>query len=79
MIKSCRSLEGQRLMWSIVIELVAKDVEGALLGPVVSRGWAGGLSFESAMHSFMSTVLLRFAGFDQFGENPEANKPGGES
>ena len=30
------------------------------------------------MHALVTTVLLGFAGFDEFGEDAEANPPSGE-
>jgi hypothetical protein len=56
-------------MWSLVVELLAKAIEGALLGATVGCRWSRGFSFQSAMHSFMTTILLWFAGLDQFGHD----------
>jgi hypothetical protein len=78
-IETRRRFQVQCLVRSVVIELVAEEIEGALLGAVVGRRWTSGFSFQSAMHSFMSAVLLWFAGFNQFRDDAETNEPGGES
>ncbi len=78
-VESRRCFQSQGFVGSLVIKLRAKEVEGPLLSAAVSRGGTGSFSFQGAMHSFMSTVLLWFTGLDQFGENAEADEPGGES
>ncbi len=66
-------------MWSLVVELITKAIEGVLLRAGVGSRWTGSFSFQSAMHSFMSAVLLWFTGLYQLGHDAQAHEPGGES
>ncbi len=63
-------------MGTLKIELPAKAIEGALLAAAVSRGRPGSFSFQSAMHSFMSAVLLWFHLTLPMSYNAEASEPG---
>jgi len=50
--------------------IVAKGIEFSLLpAGAVSRG-ASGLGFERAMHALVTSILLRFARFDELGKDP---------
>src|SRR5258708_33954031 len=54
----------ERLVWSIVVEVVAKAVEPGLLLGRRCRRRTGRLVLERAMHALMPSVLLRRARFD---------------
>src|SRR5437762_14175426 len=65
----------ERLVRALVIELLAKDVELALLRRKTPGRRPGRLCLQRAMHSFMAPVLRRPARLDQLGENAQAHPP----
>ena len=69
----------ERLVGSHVIELLSKPIEFQLLRAQRGRWRSSGLGLERAMHAFMPTVLLRFAGLDQLRQHSEAHPPGREA
>jgi len=65
-------------MWPDFVEELPEVVEAALLGPR-RIGWGpGGRRFEVFVHPFMSSVLCRARGLDEFGANPELQPPDAE-
>src|SRR5207245_1924202 len=70
-----RRLLVERLMGPLVIELLAEDVEAALLRRETARGRPGRLRFQLAMHPFMPAVLIRAPGLDELRQDPEADPP----
>ena len=65
-------------MGAVEVELLAEVIEPSLLRKAgVSRG-SRGLRFKGAMHAFMTTVLLRFAGLDELWQHPKAYPPSRE-
>src|SRR5437016_9130491 len=70
-----RRLLVERLMGPLVIELLAEDVEAALLRRETARGRPGRLRFQRAMHPFMPAVLIRAPGLDELRQDPEADPP----
>src|SRR5439155_7752127 len=67
-----RRLLVERLVRALVIELLAKDVELALLRRQTPGRRPGRLGLQRAMHPFMAPVLGRPARLDQPGENAGA-------
>jgi hypothetical protein len=63
---------------TILIVVVTKAIEGALL--VGHRGVRrrGGVLFERAMHALVTAVLLRLPGLDALGQNAQLNPPHAE-
>jgi hypothetical protein len=55
-----------------VVEDLGKAVEAGLLLQEIPSGWFGGFFFQSQMHAFMGTVLLRVARFDALDADPQA-------
>ena len=49
----------ERLVRTLVIELMASAFEVALLGGEIDRRRLGGLGFEIAVHTLMRAVVLR--------------------
>src|SRR5207244_4240653 len=70
-----RRLLIERFMRALVIELLAKDVEAALLRREAPRCWPRGLRLQSPVHPFMPAVLVRAPGFDELRQNAEADPP----
>src|SRR5262249_4218575 len=63
------------LVRPLVVELVAKHVEGPLLGGEAARGLSGRLRLQGAVHPFMAPVLRGAAGLDELGVNAQAHPP----
>ena len=53
-------------MRPLVVELLEKIIEFALLLQTVQARGTSGLHFERKMHAFMSAILLRMTGLDAF-------------
>src|SRR5437867_12715969 len=70
-----RRLLVERLMGPLVIELLAEDVEAALLRRETARGRPGRLRFQRAMHPFMPAVLIRAPGLDELRQDAETDPP----
>ena len=58
-----------------VVVGASEAVEDALLYGEVGGGWFGGASFESTVHAFMSSVLLRIARRDALVCDAELEPP----
>ena len=69
----------ESFMGTLAVELVAEGSEPSLLGSPVSGWRSGGLGLERAVHSFVSPVLLRTTGLDQFRSYAQADPPDGQT
>src|SRR3989454_6723290 len=70
-----RRLLVERLMGPLVIELLAEDVEAALLRRETARRRPRGLRLQGTVHPFMPAVLVRAPGLDELRQNAEADPP----
>src|SRR6266436_1831344 len=70
-----RRLLIERLMRALVVELLPKSIEAALLRRETAGRWARGLGLQGAVHAFMPAVLLRAAGLDELWQDAEADPP----
>ena len=61
----------ERLVGAFVVEFLAEDVEAPLLGGAITGRWARGLGLEGPVHALVSPILLGFARFDEFGQDPD--------
>ncbi len=59
LVKRSWSAHAQRLVRTLVVELMAPALEAALLGGKIDRGRLGGLGFEIAVHALVGAVVLR--------------------
>lgn len=55
-----------------------ESVERTLLGEEVGGRGCGGILLQSSVHALVASVLLRFAGLNEFGQDPECDPPDGE-
>src|SRR2546425_12938883 len=58
----------ERLMRALVIELVAKRVEAALLSGQAACGRARGGRFQGAVHALVPSILVRPPRLDELGQ-----------
>src|SRR5437667_2780007 len=72
-ITRCRRLLVECLMRALVVELLAKDVEAALLRREAPRRRPCGLRLQGTVHPFMPAVLVRAPGLDELRQNAEAD------
>jgi len=63
------------LVRALVVELLAKDIEAALLRRQAAGRRTRRLRLQRAMHSFMPAVLRRAAGLDELRQDAQANPP----
>src|SRR5947208_11959013 len=70
-----RRLLIEGLVRALVVELVAKDIEAALLGREAAGRRTRRLRLQRAMHPFMAAVLRRAAGLDELRQDAQANPP----
>src|SRR5438445_11260084 len=70
-----RRLLVERLMGPLVIELLAEDVEAALLRRETARGRPGRRLAQRAMHPFMPPALRRSPGLDAYMHAHQADPP----
>src|SRR2546430_8959830 len=68
----------ERLVRALEGELLAEAIKHALLSPPSAGGRACGFRLQPARHAFMAAVLLGCSGLDAFGEDTQADPPGGE-
>lgn len=61
------------------VELFPELVEFSLLGSVIGGRWPRGFGFEGSVHTLVTAILLRFAGFDEFGVDTESDPPSGQT
>ena len=69
-----RSL-AERFVRPLLVELGTELIQAALLGVTGGGRWAGALGLERAMHPFVTAVLLRLAGCDALGDDPQLDPP----
>lgn len=69
----------ESFMGTLEVVLAAKGRKPSLLGSAVSGWRSGGLGFERAVHSFVSPVLLRTTGLNQFRSNAKPDPPDGQT
>jgi hypothetical protein len=62
----------------LVVELLYKIIEFALLLQTVHARGTSGFRFERKMHAFMAVILLRMNGLDAFDGDAQAQPPDGE-
>ena len=74
-----RTFHRERLMRTLVVELLDKGVELGLLLKQVGAGGTGGLLFQGQMHALVTAVLLRMTGADAFYADAEPQPPNGKS
>src|SRR6266851_5952100 len=70
-----RRLLIERLVRALVVELLPKSIEAALLRGEAARRRARGLGLQGAVHAFMPAVLLWAAGLDEFRQDAQADPP----
>src|SRR5438876_6450213 len=70
-----RRLLVERLMGPLVIELLAEDVEAALLRRETARRRPRGLRLQGTVHPFMPAVLVRAPGLDELRQDAETDPP----
>src|SRR6266852_6809633 len=70
-----RRLLIERLMRALVVELLAEDVEAALLRRQAPRRRPCGLGLQGPVHPFMPAVLVRAPGLDELRQDAEAHPP----
>src|SRR6266478_1474301 len=70
-----RRLLVECLMRTLVIELLAEDVEAALLRREAARRRARGLRLQGPVHPFMPAVLVRAPGLDELRQDAETYPP----
>ena len=61
------------------VELISEAVEFSLLSTVIGGGRSRGFGFEGSVHTLVTAILLRFAGFDEFGVDTESDPPSGQT
>jgi hypothetical protein len=62
-------------MRTLVVEDLEELVEPSLLLQEISTRWLGGFFLQSAMHTFVTAVLLRMAGLEPFDADAQAKSP----
>src|SRR3989338_10899806 len=65
----------QRFMRSLVVKIIEINVKLLLLFFEIPGDRIQGIAFQSTVHAFMPTVLLRAAFGDPFGNDAEQDKP----
>jgi hypothetical protein len=68
----------KRLMRALAVERLTETITRELLSAPSARWGACGFCFQRMVHALMAAMLLGFAGLDEFGEDPQADPPGGE-
>ena len=68
----------QSFMRTLAVEFQTETVETALLGGHASSRRLGGLGFKGPVHAFVAPILLRFAGLNELGKDPQTDPPGGK-
>jgi hypothetical protein len=66
-------------VWSFRVEFFSEAIESQLLALKGRGGRTRRFSFQSLVHAFVSSVLLRSSWLDELGEDSQTNPPDGES
>jgi hypothetical protein len=72
------ALHVEGLVRPLVVELLEKIIEFALLLQTVHARGTSGFRFEGKMHAFMPAILLRMTGLDAFDGDAQTQPPDGE-
>ncbi len=73
-----RRLLAEGLVRPDLVERLTEDVEPALLCTQVLGRGSGGAFAQGTMHSFVTAVLLRLAGLNELGNDPELDPGDGQ-
>ncbi len=73
-----RGVHIERLVRTLMVDLVAAVGELLLLGAQGGAGRSGGVGFQGAMPARVAAVLGRFAGFDALRQDAPAHPPCGQ-
>src|SRR6266540_2585622 len=74
-VEGCGRFLTQRLVGALLVVLATESVEASLLRRKVGLRRAGRLFLESAMHPFMTGVLLGMGRLDQNGQDAQPDPP----